>query len=157
MSFLIGLLFIMAFDENILQKPQVFAVEPRLYNPRKDLTVFASLLPLDAFTKGLGGGVTYTMSLNSAWSWQIINVSYYSNWDTGLKDRMRQLGVTPKWVLDFVIACILTHIYYAPIYSKNLIGNRKIIYGSLAFFGGAGMLLWRSRNTSPMIGRGIEY
>jgi len=86
--------------KQITEMPKIVAVEPRLYNPRYDVTAQFSILPIDAFYKGYALGVSYTQSMSSDWSWEIANLNFNSKSDTGLVQKLISLNVAPKGFLD---------------------------------------------------------
>lgn len=135
--------------------PQVVAVEPRSFNPRYDVTGQLSVLPLDAFYKGIAAGVSYTQAYTSSWSWEIINANFNSKSDTNLKqDLINNFGVRPKGILDYITWYGTTSAVYTPIYSKNLLYNRDILFGSMSFVFSGGMVGFSGGDTAPMFGLG---
>lgn len=147
----------LAIPKKILETPKIMAVEPRLFNPRYDVTAQLSVLPIDAFYKGYSLGVSYTHSLNSVWSWEVVNLNLNSKSDTGLAQKLEALSVAPKGFLDHVAWYITTSAVYTPIYSKNLIFNESIRHGNLSFVVSGGMVAFSSQESSPLIGGGAIY
>jgi outer membrane beta-barrel protein len=143
--------------DRILETPKIVAVEPRLYNPRYDITAQLSLLPLDAFYKGYAAGVSYTQSLSPEWSWEIVNFNFNSKSDTGLAKKLNAISVAPKDMLDHISWFATTSAVYTPIYSKNLLFNESILHGNLSFVLSGGLVSFHSEDTSPLIGGGAIY
>ncbi|MBX2986984.1 MAG: hypothetical protein KF802_03715 [Bdellovibrionaceae bacterium] len=145
-----------AAPDQVFDAPQVVAVEPRAYNPHYDVTGMLSILPLDAFYKGFAAGVSYTQSYTSSWSWEIINANYSSKSDTSLKnDLMENWKVRPQGLLEHITWYASTSAIYTPIYSKNLLFNSSLLYGSFSFVGSGGMVNFSGGETVPMIGTGL--
>ena len=136
--------------------PTVVAVEHKKFEPRHDLTVWAGIMPLDAFYKALEGGVSYTYGWKGYLRWEVINAQLTAIQDTGLKqDLLDNFNVRPQGILDSVKYHVTTNLIYTPIYSKNLFFNEKIFRGELSFVGGGGMVGFDSGDTAPMFGGGV--
>lgn len=140
--------------------PQVMAVENKKFNPWKDITLQLGVLPLDAFYKAITVGASYTHSYNSFLSWEVINANYAFEQDTNLKkDLLEIASVQPKLlengILDSVKYYATTHVVYTPIYSKNLLFNKDVMYGEWSFVGGGGLVGYMSEETALMIGGGL--
>lgn len=135
--------------------PKVVAVEPRMFSPQHDVTAQLSILPLDAFYKGFAAGVSYTYSGSSAWSWEIVNANLNSKSDTNLKrDLTEKFNVRPQGILDHVTWYGTTNAIYTPIYSKNLLFNKDLLYGSSSFVFGGGMVGFSGGDTAALLGGG---
>lgn len=145
-----------AVPQNIYDSPKIVAVEPRTYNPKYDLTAQLSVLPLDAFYKGFAMGVNYTHSMSSAWSWEVVNFNVNSKSDTGLRqDLIDNFAAAPKGYLDHIAWYATTSAVYTPIYSKNLLFNDQILYGSFSFVASGGFVTFASGDTAPLFGGGV--
>lgn len=147
-----------AVPVKIYDSPKIVAVEPRLYNPRQDLSAQVGVLPLDAFYKGYTLGVSYTQSYSSAWSWEIANINLSSKSDTALRqDLLTNFQAAPKGYLDYINMFATTSAIYTPIYSKNLLFNDKILYGCFSFLASAGLVSFASGDTAPLLGGGVIF
>jgi len=138
--------------------PKIVAVEPRAFNPHYDLTVQLSYLPMDAFYKGWAPGLSYTQTLSSSWSWEVFNANYSFNTDTSLqKDLTDNFDVRPSnsSVLDPVLWYATTSAIYTPIYSKYLVGNESVRYGSVSYVFSAGSVNFKSGDQRPLLGAGF--
>lgn len=136
--------------------PQVMAVENKKFNPWRDITLQAGVLPLDAFYKGLSVGVSYTHNFNSYLAWEMINANYTSTQDTNLKrDLLDNFSARPKGILDSVKYYATTHLVYTPIYSKNLLFNKDVMYGEWSFVGGGGTVGYNSGESALLVGGGL--
>lgn len=135
--------------------PKVVAVEPRAFNPRHDISANLGFLPIDAFYKGVTYGVSYTHSYTSLWSWEIVNAGLSSKFDTNLKkDLINSFNVRPAGILDHISWYALSSAVYTPIYSKHLLFNEKLIYGSLSFVAGGGVYGFSGGDMAPAFGGG---
>ncbi len=158
MLLVLGLPYDFAFGvpDEAFDRPQVVAVEPRAFNPRYDITANLGFLPIDAFYKGLTYGVSYTQSYTSLWSWEIVNANYSSKMDTNLKkDLLSNFNVRPQGILDHVQWFALSNVVYTPIYSKNLLFNQRILYGSTSLVLGGGMVGFSEGDVVPALGGGV--
>lgn len=136
--------------------PQVVAVENKKFNPLKDVTAFAGVLPLDAFYKSVILGVSYTQAYNSFLSWEVINAGYAFNQDTNLKnDLVDNFKVKPQGILDSAQYMLTSHLVYTPIYSKNLLFNQDVIYGEWSLVAGGGALGYESGDIAALVGGGL--
>lgn len=147
-----------ALPDQVFDQVEVTALEDRLYNPKYDVTANLSILPLDAFYKGFAGGVSYTHSYASSWSWEILNANLDSKSDTNLKrDLVEKFKVEPDGILDFIDWYALTSVVYTPGYTKTLMFNRSLLYGSFSLVGGAGWAHFSSGDAAPMFGGGLIF
>ena len=75
---------------------QLVAIQQRKYIMAHEIELAASIAPLDAFDKGLGGEAAYTIHFNDAIGWEVLRAGYYYQLDTGLKSQLLQeFGVVP--------------------------------------------------------------
>ena len=84
------------------------AVQNRLYGSTHEITAHVGILPMDAFTKGLTVGGTYTLHISDIFAWEIINGLYSIHLDTSLKKDLAayELAPTPFEVANFILAGI---------------------------------------------------
>ncbi len=137
--------------------PQIVAVENKKFNPYRDITVQLGILPLDAFYKALSFGISYTQSYTSFIGWEIVNAHIATANDTNLKQELLdKSSLRPAGLLDSVKYYITSQVVYTPIYSKNLLFNRDVVYGEWSFVGGLGMVGYQSGETALMFGGGLE-
>lgn len=136
--------------------PRVVAIENKKFNPLKDITFQLGVMPLDAFYKALTLGTSYTHRMNSYLAWEVINANIASPQDTNLKrDLIENFSAKQKGILDSVKYYATTQVVYTPIYSKNLLFNKDVLYGEWSFVGGAGIVGFESQETAPLIGMGL--
>lgn len=145
-----------ATPEIAYELPKLVAVEPKAFNPRYDVTANIGILPIDAFYKGIALGVSYTQSYTTAWQWEILNVNLNFKSDTNLKsDLIDVFQVRPSGILDYISWYTTSNAIYTPIYSKNLLFNRELLYGSFSFVMGGGTVGFNSGDIAPMLGGGL--
>ena len=133
---LVCLVSVAARAQEELENPGVvLAVQDRTYRMNSELDIAFTVLPLDAFTKGIGGQVSYTYHFSDSVAWQIGRFLYSYNVATGLRTQLqRDFGVNPtafaqtNWIAgsDFM---------WTPIYGKFAWLNSSVahfeIYGLL--------------------------
>jgi outer membrane beta-barrel protein len=113
----------------------VLAVQDRTYRMNSELLLAVGVLPLDAFTKGLSGEVSYTYHFSDSFAWQIGRFLYSYNIATGLQNQLtRDFGVNPTafpqthWIAG-------SDVMWTPIYGKFAWLNNSVahfeIYGLL--------------------------
>lgn len=142
-------------DTDPFDLPQVVAVENKKYNPWKDATVQVGVLPLDAFYKAISVGGSYTYSYTSFMSWEVVNANFAFKQDTDLKKNLLELDVKTKGLLDSVKYYITSNVVYTPIYSKNLLFNKDVMYGEWSFVGGGGIVGYNSEEVALLAGGGL--
>lgn len=148
--------FGLAANDDPYDLPQVVAVENRLYSSKYDLSAHLSVMPLDAFYKAVGFGLSYTYSFNSYLSWEMLNAQSASTSDTGLKkDLLEDFQVEPEGILDSLKYLGSTNLIYTPIYAKNLLFNTSVMRSEFSFLGGGGIVGFKSGETAPMFGAGM--
>lgn len=147
-------------EQDIYTVPKLVAVQNRKYNVNQNLSVLLGYLPQDAFTKGLTTGVAYTYYFSDFTAWEVLNANYVFNLDTGLKsDLVTYFSAQPEndRILDFPQYYGTTNIVYTPLYNKNLLFNKSVVYGENSFVIGAGMGKFKIAGFLPMVGGGIIF
>ena len=135
---------------------QVVAVQDRAYMVKKEISVHAGMLPLDAFNKSFIAGASYTYAWKPQWSWEILNVNIAKNQDTSLKkDLQTNFNVQPKGILDYATSMVTTQLNYSPLYGKYLLFNEKVVHNELSFGLTAGAIQYKTEGSVPVIGAGI--
>lgn len=135
--------------------PQIVAVENKKFNPMKDITVQLGVLPLDAFYKAFSLGLSYTQSYTPYLAWEIFNAHVTSVTDTNLKTDLLSLQTQPKGLLDCVKYYVTSQAVYTPIYSKNLLFNKDVVYADWSFVAGLGLVGYGSGESAAMFGGGL--
>ncbi|MBC7794072.1 MAG: outer membrane beta-barrel domain-containing protein [Clostridia bacterium] len=68
--------------------PRVFSIQPRPYRLGHEFSLGIGILPLDAFYKGAVIDASYTYHFSDFWAWEMANVGYSLNVDTGLENEL---------------------------------------------------------------------
>lgn len=131
-------------------------VQERIFNPTHEFTLFAGVLPLDAFTKGLTLGGAYTLHFSELTAWEVVNASYSFQYDTSLKADLEafEVGPTPFEVLDYYVT---SNFLFKPVYWKGSLLNSGLIRGELYLVaGGAYGAFTRSNRAGIDAGGGVR-
>ncbi|HXX32026.1 MAG TPA: outer membrane beta-barrel domain-containing protein [Myxococcaceae bacterium] len=124
----------------------VLAVQDRAYRMNSELMLGLGFLPLDAFTKGIGGEVSYTYHFSDSIAWQIGRFLYSYNVATNLRTQLqRDFGVNPtafpqtNWIAgsDFM---------WTPIYGKFAWLNSSVAHFEIYALGGISVVNQRISN-----------
>ncbi|MDX9720755.1 MAG: outer membrane beta-barrel domain-containing protein [Myxococcota bacterium] len=130
-------------------------VQNRKHLGTHEFDVSVGLLPLDAFTKGLTIGASYTLHFTEHIAWELAQFNYAFHWDTDLKDDLRALDVreTPFEVIDFFA---MSNFVLKPLYWKGSWFNESLLYGELFFVLGGGYV-WRTASSLPAVDIGTGF
>jgi len=81
---------VMAKENKKVDKGSVYAVQKKLYSLKHEFNLGGAVLPMDALYKGvaLNGGYTYHFSHH--WAWEVAQVVYSWDIDTGLKTQLQE-------------------------------------------------------------------
>ncbi len=141
--------------------PKVVALQDRQYNLKHDISLYAGLLPSDAFNKGytLGGGYTYYFQNHIGW--EVIQAHYSFNSETNLKKDLRRdfnaevQNVGFGGVLDYIVWYWTTNFIYTPFYNKSLLFNRSIVHGDTSVVIGAGSAHFKENGARLLLSGGL--
>ncbi len=137
--------------------PKVVAVQNRSYYVNKDLTFQLGFLPSDPFNKGVTFGVGYTHYFKDYLAWEVANVNYNMNRETGLKRDVNNLNIDIQnkgglsGQLDYMNYYLATNLVYTPIYAKNLLFNSKVIHGEISLTLGGGVTKLQKTGVRPLV------
>ncbi len=116
---------------------EAVAVQNRMYDATAEITAYAGVLPMDAFTKGLTLSGSYTHHFSQTLAWEILHGYYSFHADTSLKDDLDALTIepTPFEVLDYFFT---TNLVLKPIYWKGALLNESLVHGEILILVGGG-------------------
>lgn len=141
--------------------PKLVAVQDRQYNVNKNLSFLLGYLPDDAFTKAVTVGIGYTYYFTDFTAWEIVNANYAFQLDTGLKKDLEQYLLQVQEddlrLLDFVEYYATTSLVYTPMYNKNLLFNKSVVYGETSLVIGAGVAKFTEAGILPLISGGLIF
>lgn len=120
--------------------PRVFSIQPRPYRLGHEFSLGVGVLPLDAFYKGAVIDASYTYHFSDFWAWEMANIGYSVNIDTGLEDSLLN---------DFNVRTIdqdggkvtllgTTSLVVKPFFGKLALFNATKIFAETYFVGGMG-------------------
>ncbi len=143
-------------DESSRASYASVAVQNRLHQASHEVTAQIGLLPLDAFTKGLTLGGSYTLHLSDQIGWEVINGFYSLKMNTGLRAQLMNfdLAPTPFEVVDYMLT---TNLLFSPIYWKGAWLNDSLVYGEIfGVIGGGFAQFTRSSRIAADAGLGVR-
>ncbi len=142
-------------EKDVYDLPEVVALQNRTYYLNHGLEGHVGYLPIDAFNKGIIVGGSYTYYFSEFTGWEIINANYNFNIETDLREDAKSQGLDVRLedadLLDFVIWYMSTAIIYTPLYNKNLLFNKSIVYGETSFVLGGGVANFDIAGIRPLI------
>ena len=135
--------------------PKTLAVQNRKHTQRHEFGIWAGVLPLDAFTKGITASAAYTLHFNDLFAWEVANFTYSFGVDTHLKEDLANLtqpvGPTPFETVQYYAT---SNAVFKPVYGKLAVLNRSLIYQEYFLVAGAGYG-WLSITHRPLIDFGL--
>jgi len=102
-------------------------------------------LPMDAFTKGLTLGASYTLRFNEAFGWEVAHVLHSFPLETDLVDELRAFDLEPQ-AFEVVETAVFSNLVFTPIYWKGAVMNESLVRGEIMFLLGGGVG-WFTRST----------
>jgi outer membrane beta-barrel protein len=143
---LMGALPARAGDDLDEEQVATYAVQSRMFRLGGELAPAAGVLPINAFSKGLTIGGTFTYHFSNSWAWEIINANYvYKQLNTGLRNELVenfQVQPTDISALDLLMSSSLV---LKPFYGKLALFNRRVIHMEVSIPFGVAM----GRYTNP--------
>lgn len=114
------------------------AIQNRKYDATAEIDAFIGILPLDAFTKGVTLGGSYTHHFNDLWAWEVAHGMYSFQFDTDLVEDLDNLSVgpTPFEVLEWAVT---TNAVLKPLYWKGALSNKILLHGEILMMLGGGL------------------
>ncbi|MHB1845519.1 MAG: outer membrane beta-barrel domain-containing protein [Deltaproteobacteria bacterium] len=113
------------------------AVQNREYRMGQEIELAATLLPYDAFYKGVAPTASYTFHFSDTFAWEVFRVGYSVDFDTGLKQQLLQLGSQPTQFNETQLF-VTSNVLYSPLYLKGSLANRSVVHGELYLLLGGG-------------------
>ena len=120
--------------------PRVFSIQPRPYRLGHEFSLGVGVLPLDAFYKGAVIGGSYTYHFSDFWAWEMANINYSLNIDTGLQgELLDKYNVRPVDASGGKITLIgTTNLVVKPLFGKLSLFNSTKVYAETYFNIGMG-------------------
>lgn len=118
-----------AAEELDEEQVATYAVQSRLFRLGGELTCTAGVFPINAFSKGLTVGGSFTYHFSNSWAWEVIQGAYvYKQIDTGLKtELLENFNVEPTDIsaIDLLLS---SNFVLKPFYGKLAVYNRRVIH-----------------------------
>ena len=132
----------------------VAAIQNRTYHMGQELEAAISVLPYDAFYKGIAGEVAYTFHFTDGFAWEAVRFGYATDFDTNLKTQLLNLGVAPT-TFEEVQLFVSSDVVWTPFYLKAAAFNHYVLYGELyGLLGGGAFETTQAWRPAPNIGLG---
>jgi outer membrane beta-barrel protein len=132
------------------------AVQNRLHNQRHEFGIALGVLPLDAFTKGITVGASYSLHFSELIGWEVLQASYAFGVDTHLVKDLEALNVraTPFERVEWYAT---SSVLFKPLYWKGAALNKSLVYGEMFLTAGGGFgRLTRSFRPVVDLGFGVR-
>lgn len=126
-------------------------VQNRTYTLRHEIGVQVGVLPMDAFTKGVTLGGSYTLHFNQILAWEVVQFMHSFPFDTALNDDLASFDLRPT-PFETIENLLSTNLVFKPVYFKGSALNRSVISGELMVVLG-GAYAWFTRSKRP----GLDY
>jgi outer membrane beta-barrel protein len=108
-------------------------IQQRKFRLVHELELGASFAPLDAFTKGLGPELAYTLHFTDELGWEIIRAGYLFGLDTGLRSQLSsEFGVAPT-TFETLQYYASSSVIWSPLYGKLASNNARITHVEVFF------------------------
>lgn len=135
------------------------AIQPRKYEMNHSALVSAGYIPTDSFNRGFTFTGAYRYALVSYFTLEGSYI-WVANQKTSLEGELRNTGVTVEnvglgGVLDYPRQIYMVGVHYAPMYSKNLLFNSKLVYSETSLFLGLGSINFNQVGYKAMAAPGL--
>jgi outer membrane beta-barrel protein len=136
---LFGALPAWAGDDIDEEQVATYAVQSRLFRLGGELDAAAGILPMNAFSKGLTIGGSFTYHFDNAWAWEIINGVYvWKKLGTGLRTELEENFNAKPTDMSSIDSILSSSLVLKPFYGKLAMFNRKVVHLEVAVpLGGA--------------------
>jgi outer membrane beta-barrel protein len=115
-----------------------YAVQNRRYRLGHELNFSLGVLPLNAFTKGLTVGGSYTYNFTDDVAWEVAQFIYSFGVDTDLKKQLEQNFTVQPTQIESLNYAASTNLILKPFYGKFAFFNRRVLHAEIfAALGGA--------------------
>jgi outer membrane beta-barrel protein len=145
-------------EESALEPGRLAAVQRRKFRLDHELHVAATLLPLDAFYKGIGPVAGYTWHFGDRLGWEVVRGGYSLDVKTGLREQLESdWNVAPT---EFEEAQLLlgSALVFRPLYGKMALLNRNVVHAEMyGLLGGTVAKYTRSFKPGPQAGLGVRF
>ncbi len=145
-----------AADEAVEQPGRLAAVQRRKFRMDHEIYAAASLLPLDAFYKGLGPAGSYTFHFSDTLAWEVVRGSYSWGIGTSLRKQLVDLGFAPTR-FEQIQLMLSSAVMYTPLYGKFSMLNERVLHAEIFGTAGAtGAWFTDSFKAGPQLGLGAR-
>jgi outer membrane beta-barrel protein len=116
-------------DDDVEDTGEVAAIQNRAYRMGQELELGVSLLPENAFFKGVAPELGYTIHFSDSYGLEIRG-AYTVSFNTGLQSQLLQLGTQPtNNAFEETGVFVTGDFVWSPIYIKGTLGTHTVIHG----------------------------
>lgn len=146
-----------ASAESLEQPGRLAAVQQRKFRMNHELFAAASLLPWDAFYKGVGPTAGYTIHFTDSVAWEVLRGTYSFSLPTSLREQLeRDYAVAPTRFEEVRILAGSAFMF-TPLYGKFSLFNRSVLHGeAYGLVGGSVARMTETYKVGPQAGLGVR-
>src|SRR5262245_36872704 len=129
-----------------------------------ELSLSVGSLPLDAFQRGWGLGLAYTIHFDSGVSWEVVHVLGAALTSTDLRDELIDTFAIPPSDFNAPRFMATSGVELSPIYGKQVFLNDTVVHQAVfvgmhagVIFGDRGELAETLKDLRPALGIGVGY
>src|SRR5262245_19388400 len=129
-----------------------------------ELSLSVGSLPLDAFQRGWGLGLAYTIHFDSGVSWEVVHVLGAALTSTELRDELIDTFAIPPSDFNAPKFMATTGVELSPIYGKQVFLNDTVVHQSIfvglhagVIFGDRETMSETLQDLRPALGVGLGY
>jgi outer membrane beta-barrel protein len=123
-------------DAKKAQAGELYSVERRDVLGSHELSVLVGTLPKDAFDVGLTIQGSYTYHFSHLLAWEIVSGTYSFNFDSGLKEELRNRFEAQPELTGVLQALISSNIVFKPLYGKISFADSTLLTAQMEFSAG---------------------
>ncbi len=107
------------------------AVQRAKYQMAHELRLAVGTLPMDAFQKGWSASLSYTLHLDPAWSWEILQVTGSLLTETSVMQELIDVFAVPREDFAGPRLMLTTGLEFSPVYGKQVLFNQNTVHEGL--------------------------
>ena len=128
-------------DAATLGRPRE-VIQNRKYELAHEISLLGGGLPVDPYYKGITVTAGYTYHINTSIAWEVVQLTYSYNIDTGLKENLAQLVAAKggKLELPEIQWIAASHLVLKPFYGKQAFLDAGVVHLEAYLQGGPAVL-----------------
>ena len=146
-----------AVADETLEPGRLAAGQRRKFRLDHELFAAGTLLPLDAFYKGIGPVASYTFHFGDAFGWEVARAGYSFRLETSLHEQLENDFKVSATEFEEAQLLLGSALVFRPLYGKLALMNSSVIHGEMfGLLGGSVMRFTRSFKPGPQAGLGFR-